>query len=322
MSPDRHDETRTTPPPFSWKPAYAGVDLASASLYTPLDPKASGPREQNVNVARIDLRTPGLELFTTPPEGPYQTIGQRCTDFLDGHPEVMLAINANFSWPGGASVGDPFSLLGLAVSRGRVVCNPAEPAPQPDPPPAPLPDVPDDTWAGAVALLVTRDNRARIQTVTAACSCDLSDVWTAIAGGRNPGPGWPPQSYGPGPQQVLVRGRNMAVPQEDPIEGVAARTGVGLSEDGSTLYLLTIDGIEGQPYGADFYDLGAWLSHAGAYDGFALDGGGSTTMARRDASGRAVLVNDPHGDETSEIVQRVVGNFFGVITSTLASARR
>lgn len=45
-------------------------------------------------------------------------------------------------------------------------------------------------------------------------------------------------------------------------------------------------------------------------------------MARRDASGRAVLVTDPHGDETSEIVQRVVGNFFGVITSTLASARR
>jgi hypothetical protein len=313
------DTAQQSPLPFDFAPAYQGVDLAYQSWPYALDPAAQGKsRLQNVNVARINLLQPGISFYTTPasdsdPKQQNQTIGAKCTCFLQDNPTVILAINANLSWyPNNNDVaGQPFALFGLAISNGNVVSDPSLPAWQTSSPG--MPDVPDETYVGAVALLITPDNRAHIQMVTAAQPCDLTPYQTAIAGGVNGG-GWPPQSVTPGPQQVLVRGQNMAVPQEAPIEKVAGRTGVGLSQDGNTLYLLTIDGLESQDdYGADFYDLGAWLQLAGAYNGFALDGGGSTTMARRESNnGEPILVNQPHGNETTQVVERAVGNFFGV----------
>jgi hypothetical protein len=286
----------------------------------PPDPKAPpGTRLQNVNVARIYLRQPGIAFYTTPASDPNhqiqgQTLGATCTCFLQDNPTVMLAINANFSWYECDEPGQSFALFGLAISNGDVVSDPSLPAWRPGTP-TELADVPDETYAGPVALLITPDNRAHIQMVTAAQPCDLTPYETAVAGGVNPPGGWPPQQpmYGPPtPQQVLVDGDNRGeVPPKEPLAG---RTGVGLSADGLNLYLLTIDGQESQPdYGAYFYDLGAWLQLAGAFNGFALDGGGSTTMARRDRFGVPILVNQPHGTETSAVVERVVGNFFGVI---------
>lgn len=299
-------------PNFVWTPAYEGVELAAASVQSQV--------QQDVNVAKIDLRTPGLQLFTTPHAGPYHTLGDVCTGFLDAYPEVMLAINANFSCfiEHEDEVNKPFSLFGAAISCGKIVCDPSRPAPQPDVPIAVMPDVPDSKYAGPVALLVTRDNQAAIRTVTAADPCDLSRYWTAVAGGINPvGPGWPPHLIGVPDQQLVVEG-NINAPSST---FIAARTGIGLSEDGNLLYLLTIDGIEGEPYGADFHDLGEWLVHAGVHNGFALDGGGSTVMARREPPGKPFLVNQPHGNETWEIVQRPVGNFLGVISRPLLPHR-
>jgi hypothetical protein len=312
-----------SPPTFNWKQVYQGVSHAYIPWDGgPLDPNAPpGSRRQHVNVAAINLGAPGIDFFTTPASDPSmqnQTIGKKCTEFLHENPAVMLAINANFSWYDGDDKSNkPFALFGLAISNGNVVCDPSLPAWQTSGPG--LPDVPDETYAGAVALLITPDNNASIQTVTAKQPIDTSPYCTAIAGGVNPPGGWPPQlpMYGPPvPQQVLVTGQNKG--EVPPLEPLAGRTGVGLNQDGDTLYLLTIDGMESQPgYGAYFYDLGAWLQLAGAYNGFALDGGGSTTMARRDRSGVPILVNKPHGNETSAVVERAVGNFFGVIADPL-----
>jgi hypothetical protein len=313
-----------SPPTFDFAPAYQGVDLAYQSWPYALDPAAEEKsRLQNVNVARVDLLEPGISFYTTPASDPScanQTIGRTCTEFLQENPAVLLAINANFSWYEGQDVsGAYFVLFGLAMSNGDVVCDPSVVAWRTSGPG--LVDVPDETWVGAVALLITPDNHASIQTVTANQPIDTSTYQTAIAGSAQPMPNttWPPQKPVPGPLQVLVNGQNNGVPQASPAEEVAGRTGVGLSQDGNTLYLLTIDGLEKQgDYGADFYDLGAWLQLAGAYNGFNLDGGGSTTMARREPNNaEPILVNQPHGNETSAVVERAVGNFFGVIAPWL-----
>jgi hypothetical protein len=83
----------------------------------------------------------------------------------------------------------------------------------------------------------------------------------------------------PGPARLLLGGRNQAVASEHPAESVAGRTFAGLSADGRSLVLATIDG--GELSGAAFYDEAAWLQLVGASDGLNLDGGGSSTMALR-----------------------------------------
>ena len=78
-----------------------------------------------------------------------------------------------------------------------------------------------------------------------------------------------------------------------------ARTAVGLSRDGDTVFLLTIDGRgEGYSAGATPEELGALLVREGAALVYNLDGGGSTAMvvegrvANRPSGGRERRVPD------------------------------
>jgi exopolysaccharide biosynthesis protein len=119
---------------------------------------------------------------------------------------------------------------------------------------------------------------------------------------------------------VLTNGQNNGIPSVSGTdgEGIAGRTSVGLSSDGTCLFLLTIDGLEGATpqYGATFYDVGEWLLRVGAYNGITLDGGGSTAMAMMNARHEAVLVNVPHDVEGANgppYLQRANAQFLGVI---------
>src|SRR3954469_22028558 len=47
----------------AWTPVFRGVEFATGSA------DAAEPRRQEVRVVRIDLRTPGVELFATPSNG-------------------------------------------------------------------------------------------------------------------------------------------------------------------------------------------------------------------------------------------------------------
>lgn len=57
------------------------------------------------------------------------------------------------------------------------------------------------------------------------------------------------------------------------------RTAVGITQDGSHLILVAVDGHQAASEGISLYDLAAVLKRYGAYDAINLDGGGSTTMA-------------------------------------------
>lgn len=83
-------------------------------------------------------------------------------------------------------------------------------------------------------------------------------------------------------------------------EAVAARSGqrhprsaAGLSADGSTLYLLVVDGRRPGSVGATEAELALLLLRLGASQGLNLDGGGSSAMALRYSDGRLDTVNKP-----------------------------
>jgi len=60
--------------------------------------------------------------------------------------------------------------------------------------------------------------------------------------------------------------------------GVRARTAVGVSEDGTKVYLVTAEGKTAQSVGLSLDDLALFMQEIGCYRAVNLDGGGSATM--------------------------------------------
>ncbi|WP_371502565.1 phosphodiester glycosidase family protein [Kitasatospora sp. NBC_00374] len=321
----------STPYVFSdWQPWYVGVDRAVGTADLAFDAvpsvlTAPVARKQYVNVLRVDLTNQNVSFCTTPKGGSYQTCGDTITGFLSKETDVMVAINANFSWYDDDVANGNFSLMGLAISKGSVVCDPTQPAP-------PLmqgADVRDQNDVGAMAMMISEGNAVTFQLVTQDNPADLSNAYTAIAGSPQPasvqssGNSWPPQEQVEGQPILLVdNGVNQARPEQCPVEEIAGRTAVGLSADNQYLYLVTLDGCENAAwhYGGGYYDIAQWLIIAGASTGLNLDGGGSTAMACSVVDGGPVLMNIPFGKETQGTAgtQRAVGSFFGVVTQRLS----
>ena len=111
-----------------------------------------------------------------------------------------------------------------------------------------------------------------------------------------------------GSAQIVTRGA-ASIPDLEWYRAVQARTAIGLSQDGRTLTLLTVDksgGSEGMQVGevADVLrrDYGVW-------DALNLDGGGSTTMALEDpVTHRRALVNA----SSDNLAGRAVGSSLAV----------
>ncbi|MGF1475562.1 MAG: phosphodiester glycosidase family protein [Geminicoccaceae bacterium] len=79
------------------------------------------------------------------------------------------------------------------------------------------------------------------------------------------------------------------------------RTAAGISEDGRTLYLVTVDGRQpGVSVGATITELGLLMRTIGAHDAVNLDGGGSTTLVVGDAL--ANTSSDPEPRAVSDAI--------------------
>jgi exopolysaccharide biosynthesis protein len=89
------------------------------------------------------------------------------------------------------------------------------------------------------------------------------------------------------------------------------RTAVGVSADGRTVFLLTVDGRRGASRGGTLLEVAEVLLDLGVYRALNVDGGGSTTMFVASEGG---LVNRP-----SERSERVVLNHIGVVAPPPAS---
>lgn len=81
------------------------------------------------------------------------------------------------------------------------------------------------------------------------------------------------------------------------IDGRRARSAVGLSQNGKTVYLVSTEAKTSRSSGMRLAEWGATLKALGSYKALNLDGGGSTTMVARE-----------HGDFKNTVVTRPEGN--------------
>ena len=80
------------------------------------------------------------------------------------------------------------------------------------------------------------------------------------------------------------------------------RTAAGVSQDGRTVYLVTVDGRRSTSHGGTLVEMAELLVELGAYRGINLDGGGSTTMYVAAEGG---VVNRPSRGWEREVVNHI-----------------
>lgn len=113
-------------------------------------------------------------------------------------------------------------------------------------------------------------------------------------------------------ERVLVSGRVRLSPWVEHDGRRHPRTGVGLSADRRTLWLVVIDGRTARSAGATVEELAETLRSLGASDGVKLDGGGSSVMFVRN---RAVINHPSDGRE------RIVANHLAIVRSARGASR-
>ena len=80
------------------------------------------------------------------------------------------------------------------------------------------------------------------------------------------------------------------------------RSAVGVSQDGRTVYLITVDGRRATSHGGTLVEMAELLVELGAYRGINLDGGSSTTMFVANEGG---IVNRPSRGWEREVVNHI-----------------
>ncbi|WP_166355870.1 phosphodiester glycosidase family protein [Phytoactinopolyspora limicola] len=153
--------------------------------------------------------------------------------------------------------------------------------------------------AGARALLEL-DAGDQVE-ITYAPRSDLDDIAVAVGGSH-----------------VLVRD---GVPQTFSDTAVHPRTAVGVSEDGTEVFLVVIDGRQAHARGMSLTELGEFMHGLGAHDALNVDGGGSSTMVVREpGTADHDVVNSPSdGEERS--VANGLAVFAGAGSGELAGFR-
>jgi len=268
----------------AWVPIFKGIDHTTAQMI----PDAIDPRLQAVNALRIDLHDPDLQMFSDPPctncPFGYETLGLTTSGFLKAY-GVRAAVDANFYSPCcSATPGTPMDVIGLSISKGRVVSAQEGPL-----------DSSNVMFTTNKQVIMIGTNWPPAQT---------NGIYTAVSG-----------HYALVTNGVNIGYLYLGLP--DPIHQVQPRAAVGVSQNGRYLYLITIDGRQpGYSDGASDSETADWLIRFGAYNGINLDGGGSTTMVMADCGGNPIQLNVPI-DQGIPHHERVIANHLGVYAKPL-----
>jgi hypothetical protein len=263
------------------------VTLPFAGI-TYIDTSAATPRPIHVHAIQVDLATPGIRLMLTPPSGPRETIRQTTEDFVNSV-HAQAGINAHFFLPFPSTDTSDW-VIGLAASDGRVfsAC-----------------EAPEQSFAlvaDAPAINIDATNHASI------VHCDPAQpdgrhvkepvqLWTALSGsaqivtdGVATIPQYRDAAYPDG--TLTPDGANHYDNGHSWYDVVTARSAIGLSKDGRTLTLFTVD-ARGGSAGMTVGEVAKWLvDEYRVWNALNLDGGGSTSLVLADpATGHARLVN-------------------------------
>ncbi|WP_347030959.1 phosphodiester glycosidase family protein [Brevibacterium paucivorans] len=109
-----------------------------------------------------------------------------------------------------------------------------------------------------------------------------------------------------GSHQILTNGKvpNM---QDDLATSTHPRTAVGISKDGTRLFVMVIDGRSNESRGMTLPEAGELLRNMGAHNALNLDGGGSSAMSARVAGDDGQKIwNTPSDGEVREVPNALV----------------
>src|SRR5471032_370806 len=204
-----------------------------------VDRTETAPRALHMHVVQIDLTAPGLRFRLSPPAGGREVVRQTTLAFLTAE-HAQLAVNVHFFLPFPSTDTEAW-LVGIAASEGRVYSA----FETPDQAYAIVTDAPGVNIDQANHATIVHRDRAQadgthvVEPVT---------LWTTLAGSA----------------QIATAGAK-TIPDLEWYAAVQARTVIGLSRDGRTLTLFTVDksgGSEGMQAGevADLLrrDYGVW----------------------------------------------------------------
>jgi hypothetical protein len=269
-----------------WVPKFKGVDY---SVSTNIPSGDEFPSFHVVHALRVHLTDPDIRLHTTPRIDDYvagarEAGGRTVSDYLKTY-GLQAAVNANFFGPGDyyLPAGTPMDIYGLAVSEGTVV------------------STQDGPRFAASLIFDAQNHPTALHTNWPAAS--LENIYTAISGEYS----------------LVVDGKNVAydLPRGAFIHRQNPRTAIGISQDGSFLYLVAIDGRQpGYSEGAYDYETAGWMLLLGAHDAINLDGGGSTTLVVQDSTGVPLRLNRSSAVADSGR-ERTLGSHLGVFAKPL-----
>jgi hypothetical protein len=284
-----------------WSQPAAQVEVAQPYAgVTYIDRWVSTPKRAHLHVAQIDLQTPGLRFKVSPPSGDRETIRQSTLAFL-AQEQAQLAINGHYFLPF-PSTDRTAWVIGLAASEGKVYS---------------AFESPEQRYAlvaNAPALNIGKNNRATIvhrdpSSADGLRTIEQVELWNVVAGSSQivtaGAPTVPRYRDAANVTALLEPGGPGNYSNEKAWGDVTtARTAIGLSRDGRTLTLFTVD-VRGGSEGMALADVARILiDDYRVWDALNLDGGGSTSMALADpVTGQASLVNsssdNPAGREVA-----------------------
>ena len=288
-----------------WIPIFKGVERAAGTNFPSTTYENNGNfytdfTLQAAHCVRVDLLDPDVQFFTTPrvttnyASDFNETQSTSVSNFLKRH-SLQVATVANFyetfysgQWRADPPVdGLPTRIFGLAVCTGDVVN---------------LPDFGPDSNGRYASLLFTTNKVPSLALNNTPPGTNTDGIYTAVSG-----------YYAVLTNGVIIGSSALTATYPDPgFHGAEPRTLFGLSADRRYLYLLIIDGRQSFSQGANDDDMGFWLLQFGAWDGIAMDGGGSTSMYVEDCAGGNPKPLGHSSYISGRGRERITGSQFGV----------
>src|SRR5699024_6290858 len=107
--------------------------------------------------------------------------------------------------------------------------------------------------------------------------------------------------------QIVTDGEVADLRDDALVPDIHPRTAVGISRDGSELFVLVLDGRSAESAGMSLPELGQILADMGAHSAVNLDGGGSSALAARAAGAESEAIwNSPSDGEVREVPNALV----------------
>lgn len=275
---------------------------------TYIDRTETSPRAVHMHIIQVDLAAPGVRFKLSPPAGGREVVRQTTLDYLTQE-GAQVAINAHYFLPFPSTDREAW-LVGIAASEGRVYSAYETPA---------------QSFAlvrDAAGLNIDRENHATIvhrdrEIADGVHVRERVTLWTTVSGsaqivtdGVKTVPAYKDAQHADAP--LDPGGPGTFSNDKSWYDVATARTAIGLSRDGRTLTLFTVDvrgGSDGMRVG-EVADL--LMTDYGVWNALNLDGGGSTSMAMEDPLTHTRALINASSDRDNPSAGRSVGSSFAI----------